>query len=441
MIYNNRVQQTMSKFNLNTNHPLIPNANQYLNEQKYVSIHSEDRDIIKYPNSSEFEVELPQDYLNVQSISLTSWSFPSNYNVFSDFNANRKITFRFVTVYDPSAHSGAAPVNHEQEIHDILVANLDHDFIVTIEEGFYTPYQMATELQTKFNAAVNYFLLETDMSLMDAYSAFKIVYNEVQQKLWFGNERDEFILVNDSLVFAQDEFLSSRCTRRNVLPEYVNWGLPSFLGFTRCSETAKAPDYTAQLVQTDSNVAPYDADNGDPISIVPRMYSSSQFFYLDPINPTVPDPAYRNQQPGMWLLPNSTLVGSTVFFLRTPMKINLMGHAYFYMEINGLNCLDETSPYNLSDFTTTTNQTNGIVNSSFAKLSIPTTPVSQWYDDTSPSYKWFNPPAKRIRKLKIKLRYHNGQILEMGDFDYSFLLEFNMMRPQMERKSSVFSLK
>ncbi len=431
----------MSKFNLNTNHPLIPNANQYLDERKYVSIHSEDRDIIKYPNSSEFEVELPQDYLNVQSISLTSWSFPSNYNVFSDFNANRKITFRFVSVYDPSAH-GVVDAT-VQAIHDILAANLDHEYVVTIEEGFYTPEQMATELQTKFNAAVNYFLLESDTSFAtaaNAYSAFRIVYNEVQQKLWFGNERDQFVMVNDSVVFAQTAFLDSRCAKRNVLPEYVNWGLPSFLGFTRCSETAKAPEYSAQLVQTDSNVAPYDAGNGDPLSVVPRMYSSTQFFYLDPTDPSMPDPAYPNQQAGMWLLPDSTLIGSTAFFLRTPMKINLMGHAYFYMEITGLNCLDETSPYNLSKFTTTTNQTNGVVNSAFAKLSIPTTPVSQWYDDTSPSYKWFNPPAERIRKLKVKLRYHNGQMLEMGDFDYSFLLEFNMMRPQMERKSSVFTL-
>ena len=35
-------------------------------------------------------------------------------------------------------------------------------------------------------------------------------------------------------------------------------------------------------------------------------------------------------------------------------------------EIEGLNCLDETSPYGMSPFTLKTNQTNGIVNSAFA---------------------------------------------------------------------------
>ena len=46
-------------FNLNTNHPIQPNAQEYMSYTKYVSIHSEDRDIIKYPNPGFFEIELP----------------------------------------------------------------------------------------------------------------------------------------------------------------------------------------------------------------------------------------------------------------------------------------------------------------------------------------------------------------------------------------------
>ena len=40
----------MSRFDLNNNHPIIPNSNQYYFEKKYISIHSEDRDVIKYRN-------------------------------------------------------------------------------------------------------------------------------------------------------------------------------------------------------------------------------------------------------------------------------------------------------------------------------------------------------------------------------------------------------
>ena len=44
----------MSRLNLNNSHPIIPNSNQYYFDRKFVSINSEDRDITKYPNASEF---------------------------------------------------------------------------------------------------------------------------------------------------------------------------------------------------------------------------------------------------------------------------------------------------------------------------------------------------------------------------------------------------
>jgi hypothetical protein len=88
--------------NIFNNHPLIPNSNQYNFESKYLSVHSEDRDLIKYPKSSEFEITLPQDYLNVASVRLYSWSFPANYNVFSIVNKNVLLAFKFVKLYKTS---------------------------------------------------------------------------------------------------------------------------------------------------------------------------------------------------------------------------------------------------------------------------------------------------------------------------------------------------
>jgi hypothetical protein len=110
-----------------------------------------------------------------------------------------------------------------------------------------------------------------------------------------------------------------------------------------------------------------------------------------------------------------------------------MGPAYFYMEIAQNNCISETSPYNLSLFTQTTNVTNGVVNSAFAKISVPATPLSQWFDRDSAPYKFFLPPAERIRKLKIRLRYHNNELVDFGSFDYSFMLEFLVLLPTQTR--------
>ena len=84
----------MSKFNTSTNHPLIPNSQEYLVYRKIISIHSEDRDIVKFPSSSDFEIELPQDYLNVRAATLSSWTFPANYSTFSLENKNITMSFK-----------------------------------------------------------------------------------------------------------------------------------------------------------------------------------------------------------------------------------------------------------------------------------------------------------------------------------------------------------
>ena len=110
-----------------------------------------------------------------------------------------------------------------------------------------------------------------------------------------------------------------------------------------------------------------------------------------------------------------------------------MGPSNIYMELDGQNCIDETSPYSISSFTIKTNETNGIYNSSFAKIPVPTTPISQWFDRESMPYKLYVPPAERIRKLKVKFRYHNGLLCNFGNFDYSFTLEFVMLVPQQLR--------
>jgi hypothetical protein len=391
--------------NVMSNHPLIENANQYFSTKKYVSINSEDRDIIKYPISTEFEIELPQDYLNVVSVKLHSWSFPANYDVFSLLNSNITVVFKFIQVYEPFNHDNFDIV--AQAIFAALETQIETDYIITIEEGFYNPEQMATELTNKLNEStthiINNFLNDPvnvqyaeAKRLFKTYDRFKIVYNSVSQKLWFGNTADQFMFANHStLLLAKST--SNLCIRKNNLPSEVNWGLPPFLGLSKINVTSRSED------------------------------NQFRFYYGD---------VTELGDNGFWLLPSEP--GATVYFIEPVYKINFMGPAYMYMDIDGLNCIDETSPYNTSKFTLTTNETNGIVNSSFAKIAIPTTPISQWFDaDNSAPYKFFNPPCERIRKLKIKLRYHNRQLVDFGTFDYSFMMEFTLLNPQQERQYNI----
>jgi hypothetical protein len=428
----------MSKFyntysNTNQNHPLQHNSQSYLPYKKYVSIHSEDRDAISYPNSSEFEIELPEDVTNISTMKLVDWSFPSNYNTFSVLNSNITMIFIFANLYNPNTYNINDPL--ENAIFQALnTYTYNNNYIVTIEEGFYNPSQLAKELTNKFNEVVTnviiaYFtntpsltyLLESFIN-SGGYSRFSIVYNNVSQKIWFGNSADSFELLNETIFIANSNVNEQLLCKKTQVPDFSNWGLPGNLGLTRCNTSSSPPP----------NLLTY--DNGVPINNNYLISNNYMRFYYGDVNVNncgVGDNGY-------WLTPatdttGNLLPGAVVQFIECPYKINIFGPSYIYMEIFKYNCIDETQPYNISAFTLTTNETNGIVNSAFAKIPIVSTPISQYYDGPSNSYKFFDPPVERIRRLKFRLRYHNGELVNFGVFEYTFTLEFTTLLPMINR--------
>ena len=80
-------------------HPLIQREQTYVLNRKLVSIHSEDRDYLKWPNSNNFGIDLGQGYHNVESIRLVDYSFPSNNYTFSNEYQNTKLSFRYLHEY------------------------------------------------------------------------------------------------------------------------------------------------------------------------------------------------------------------------------------------------------------------------------------------------------------------------------------------------------
>lgn len=406
-------------YNLNTTHPLIPNSQQYIAYNKYVSIHSEDRDLLKFPNSGEFEIELPEDILNIASIKLVNWSFPSNYNTFSILNSNVLFAFKIINPYNPAAFGLTDEYNYR--IYEALFLTQDDIYTFTIEEGFYNPSQMVIELTNKLNYKVSqriqkYFTDKSwtdtlqEFNLRGGYSRFIVVYNNVSCKIWFGNRADRFTIINE-VGSLSNLFIDSLCSiEKGRVPDASNWGLPSFLGLPRCNSNSVSSGTITEAIDKFVYI------NG---IYVPR-------FYYGDVTPG---------DDGFWLLPYTEFSGSQVYWVESFYKINLMGDAYMYMELEGQNCIDETQPYNISNFTLTTNQTNGIVNSSFAKIPIPATPISQWFDRDAVPYKMYNPPAERMRRLRIKLRYHDGHLVNFGVFNYSFMLQFTTLVPQILRNS------
>ena len=416
---------------LQNSHALIPNANQYVLNKQYVSVHSEDRDATRFPNSAEFEIELPQDYTNVVSTRLSSWCFPSNDDVFSAAKNNLRMTFQLQELYAPADHGVDDAVS--VGIFAALNAQPNHEYEVHIETGFYTPEQMAVELTNKFNEAVTAWILERFAADPDAHAAagaafttytrFQIAYSAVGMKLWFGNNADQFVITNETPRRSAAGHPGAR--GGGTLPDFSNWGLPAFLGFEQVNAVAGGAPAAAGAPQLHCNNGG-SGGSGSDAAAVSLLTSEPRFFH-----------DVHSATDGFWLAP-SPLTGATPWFLAPPLKNNFMGRGFLYMEIDGMNCIDETSPWNMSAAAVRTNNTNGVVRSSFAKIPIPAAPVSQWFDDQHMApYKYFSPPAERIRRLRLKLRYHDGEVANFGASKYSFMLEVSMLVPNQERRYSI----
>jgi len=425
-MFNQKINPVNSNNNVESeNHPIIRNANEYMIVNQIISIHSEDRDKIKYPNSNSFEITLPTDYCNVTTIKLGSYAFPSNYNVFSIQQNNVSMSFKIDRPYNPADNGFYDPLLNI--IYQALYSYIDDYYYIFISEGFYTPLQITTELTNRFNDEVTNKILTfmknnnpeyvTEFINSGGYNQFVIVYNEVTQSIWFGNKSSGFIITNDDNYYnvsnqiVNSVFCNNPTNLFNNLSinEFSNWGLPYYLGFNKCPVTS---------------ISNNSLDNYNP-GTYPR------FYYGDVVS----------GDNGYWLIPDTSYNTKTVYFLEAPGKINLLGDAYFYMELAGVNSIDETTPFSLNSdkYVSITNSNRGVHNSSFAKLAVASVPISQFYDINNETITVFNPPIERMNKIKVKFRYHDGRPVNFGNFNYSFNLIFEMLVPQILRNYTTYN--
>jgi hypothetical protein len=406
----------MSYYNVASNHPIIENSQEYALIKKFVSINSEDRDFLKFPNAASFEIELPEDMLNVSTVRLSDYEFPIYYDVFTVEARNITMTFQISNPYNPASSV------LEIAILEALNANKDNNYEIIIQEGTYTGPQLATELTNKFNEAVSNYIIQyfTDhgyaglIPSFTGYTGFVIYFNAVAQTMAFGNRSDQFILTNSTQVPLsfplsansacapcppnvreivnkyprnyQDNF----CTpiNKSIQPNFFEYGLPAYVGLQRCD-------------QESIGVAEY------------------KFYYENTV----------------WLTP--LYAGHDVYVVEGQNKVVLNMPTHFYLDLEGLNYIDETSPFNVSRFTLTTNESNGTVNSAFAFVFAG--PSYNSWTDKSQTYKFFIPPAERIRRLKIKCRYHDGRLVQFKGLPFTILLEFTLFSPQQVRKQKMFN--
>ena len=203
----------------NNSHNLIKREQTYILKRIPVSIHSEDRDINKWPNSNNFEICLPSVYENIQSIRLIQISFPNKLYVFSNNYKNTLLKFSIVNV------------------------NTKYSYTIYIEEGTYTPDELAGELLTKIrNIAID------DIADLD----FIVSYNKIQNKFYFESNKEFKFIFDETSKFVNP--VNYNCSSLiNVYEQYINWGLGSYLGFNKRNyDSIQKPSDSRYYLNTDN---------------------------------------------------------------------------------------------------------------------------------------------------------------------------------------------
>jgi hypothetical protein len=381
------------QFNVNNQHQLIRRQNTYVLDRKLVTIHSEDRDINKWPQSNHFEVELPETLSNVQSLRLVEIQLPTNQYVFSNNQQNTQLQFYIIL------GNSFLPT----EVYLALYNNINNPYTITIQEGFYSPDEMAYELENLMNQSISDYLL-TDPSSVSigatTYTNFKVRYDKVGQKMFFGNTRDNFRLPFNVKVdySVQCNSIVTEHQSPNVWEQYTKWGLPSYLGFQK-------ENYTT--TETSGNVLfNYDTSN----------------VWLTP------------DASGVVLLPGANYYA---YYIASPNTISIFGDSAIYMEFDKFNTIDELKPYVERTNNTYQNDYNGRVNSAFAKIPVTANGQSSQIFDSRNGFlqnvSQYHPPIDKIKKAKFKFRYHDGRLVDFKDNNFNFTIAFNQLKDEIAR--------
>lgn len=335
--------------------------------KKILTIHSEDRDINKWPNPSEFEVILPNSYTNIQQINLLNFSLTNNF-----YNISEKLMNNYI-------NTGM---------------NSHPESIFIIPDGFYTPDQLAVTLTKIFQK-------KSDLDKI------YVLYDRVKIKFLFiiHNSISNFNLNFNDLI-STDKL----CLHKNFLvnPEkiayqYDHWGIGYNLGFKKKiyvdADFKKSDDSNdIDLTYGSYYVNEFDIYLNDPLKILPDNFNLTEYKFL-------------YSEATIDLNPLSTIY----------MEIDKHNYAdeimpYQYRS-NYLYCNDYNSSVN-SYFAKIllNNKTMNNLNEHLISTRLNGNIV-----DGNILY---NNNIDRLIKLKFKFRYHNNILVDFDHKNFNFTIEF-----------------
>lgn len=172
--------------------------------RKIISVHSEDRDILQWKNSNEFEITLPEALSNIRSIQIRHALFPSEL-VFSRQYMNTMIGYK---------QDGASDISY-----------------IIINDGEFRGDELANELRNAFQRVgvdtmrVIYERGKNKYTFLDDTKAFNLNFN-IPRTTFLDKIKASDISNN---MIDCDFFNRSQ----NIFENKINWGLGYYLGFMK----------------------------------------------------------------------------------------------------------------------------------------------------------------------------------------------------------------
>ena len=218
---------------------------------RLVTFHTEDRDILKYPNENLFELNLPSVIKNTMSIELFDITLPTFYYNISEYLQNTKMWFSIPFYF-------TYPIE------------------LTIPSGHYTHNDLATELAKQLNDVTTSELFSLGVYVLPStqYTFFSVTFNSIERKFTFHNTQDKFILWFD--IKSTYDNCHFDCWKM-----LSNWGFGYNLGFYK-----KVYEAVLDPSNPSSNIYIVTSPKIAEIDIYNTIYMEIDTFnWIDEINP------------------------------------------------------------------------------------------------------------------------------------------------------------
>lgn len=323
--------------------------------KKSISIHSEDRDISKYESPGEFSIYLPEPIPKVVSVSIDDVVFPKLYLLSDNY---------FNTKFDLSQNSCCEP-------HKICEGSYQIN-------GLMKTFQKMTNLDVSYN----------DNSGVVISSGIMVAYHK---------ESNKFIFISKT-PFALK-------LQSNDAPDYADlkthWGLGYYLGFDRINKYF------------------------DSLSVNGGSYDSNKYMFHSTDSHGFKDDNYKfqvlyDQNSDMYLIHKKINFKSEKYhILVSNSQVRLHGRNEIYLEIDGMNSMDEIDPIsNDAQFYKT--------NSCLTKINIPTYTQRDTLQ-LDPSFFMgketiLSVPIEKLYKCSFLFRFHDGTKVDFKRMNLSFTL-------------------